>query len=55
MTIMRALTTAAVKKHWNIYQLDVNNAFLHGELHEEVYVEVPLGLDVHTKGLVCKN
>lgn len=44
----------AMKKHWNIHQLDMNNAFLLGDLHEEVYVEIPQGLDIHTKGLVCK-
>lgn len=39
MTTIRIITTLATMKCWNLYQLDVNNAFLHDDLHEEVFLK----------------
>ena len=33
------LLSMAIMSSWPLYQLDIKNAFLHGDLAEEVYME----------------
>lgn len=51
---LRCLLTIVVARNWFIHQLDVQNAFLHDDLHEVVYMEPPPGLCRQGENLVCQ-
>lgn len=42
-TTIRTVLSLAISKRWPIHQLDVKNAFLHGELGDKVYMHQPFG------------
>ena len=41
MDSKRLTLSIAVAKGWEVHQMDVNNAFLHGDLSEEIYMDQP--------------
>jgi hypothetical protein len=54
-TSIRAVISIATKMGWKIHQMDVKTAFLNGLIEEEVYIEQPLGFEVHGReSHVCR-
>mgnify|MGYP002560839095 CR=1 FL=1 len=51
---IRVLLSLAVNLDWPLFQLDVKNAFLNGDLAEEVYMNVPEGLAGRGPGMACR-
>ncbi|KAJ9546310.1 hypothetical protein OSB04_018853 [Centaurea solstitialis] len=54
MVTVRCFISLVVQNNWSLYQLDVNNAFLYGDLSEEVYMTLPEGYFSKDDTRVCK-
>ncbi|CAL1387722.1 unnamed protein product [Linum trigynum] len=54
MSSVRTLLAVASMKNRSLSQLDVKNAFLHGDLDEVIYMEKPPGYNVGKPGQVCR-
>lgn len=54
METVRTLFAVAAARNGELHQMEVHNAFLHGELHEEVYMKPPPGYFSTNQTKVCK-
>eukprot|EP00253_Pinus_taeda_P023838 PITA_23838 len=54
MNSIRLVLSLAVSLKWEVHQMDVKSAFLHGDLHEEIYMEQPIGFIQTDSSLVCR-
>jgi hypothetical protein len=54
-TSIRSIIALATSMVWKLHQMDVERAFLNGEIEEEVYIEQPEGFVIHNeKSHVCR-
>lgn len=55
LTTVRVLLALTTSKDWILWQMDVKNAFLHGELDREIYMTQPMGIENESQPeFVCK-
>ena len=53
LTAFRSLLAVVAIRQWSLFQRDVTNAFLNGDLEEEVYLKPPQGFE-HPPQKVCR-
>eukprot|EP00253_Pinus_taeda_P031244 PITA_31244 len=54
MNSVRLVLSLAASFKWDVHQMDVKSTFLHGDLHEEIYMEQPIGFIQTDSSLVCR-
>ena len=53
MDSIRLVLAIAASKHWEVHHMGVKSAFIHGDIHEEIYMKHPEGY-ISDPSLFCK-
>lgn len=51
---IRCLLSLAAANNWSLTQMDVANAFIQGDLDEEIFMHLPLGYHIQDSQKVCR-
>eukprot|EP00253_Pinus_taeda_P026026 PITA_26026 len=54
MNSVHLVLSLAASFKWEVHQMDVKSAFLHGDLHQEIYMEQPIDFIQIDSSLVCR-
>lgn len=55
LNTIRVLLSLATNLDWPLHQFDIKNAFLHGDLEEDIYMDIPSDYSPSSQpGLVCR-
>eukprot|EP00253_Pinus_taeda_P031776 PITA_31776 len=54
MNYVHLVLSLAASFKWEVHKMNVKSAFLHGDLHEEIYMEQPIGFIQTDSSLVCR-
>lgn len=54
MNTVRFLLAVSAAQRWEVHQMDVHNAFLYGDLEEEIYMQLPQGFKSDKPNQVCR-
>lgn len=54
MVTTHTLMSVVAARKWEVHHIDIHNAFLHGDFHEEVNMKLPPGFSQGHEGKVCR-
>ncbi|KAE8683402.1 G-type lectin S-receptor-like serine/threonine-protein kinase [Hibiscus syriacus] len=54
LVTVRTVLALAAMNDWPLFQMDVHNAFLQGDLFEEIYIKLPEGFSSQGENMVCR-